>query len=234
MEKEIDLKKLFNVLLLRKWLLVSVTFLFAATGYFLSAPQDTAYYSATGKVLIKDDGKLTGTLLAMFNEPVILKEAAAKLKLKDSPETLSSQVSAVQKENSQIVYVTVTDYNKNLAIQKANAVMEAYQDNIPKVLNFNQIKILDPAKYSQEITSSPMKTIFLFTAIGLILSIGLIFLLDSLDSSIRTEHEAEQILEMAVLGSIAKANRRNAPINKKSKLNAIVRGESVAGYDESL
>jgi capsular polysaccharide biosynthesis protein len=48
------------------------------------------------------------------------------------------------------------------------------------------------------------------TLIGLIVGIGLAFLVDYLDPSVRTREEAERLLEMPVLGEIPKPKRRGA------------------------
>lgn len=230
-EKEIDLKKLVNVLLIRKWTLMMITIAFAAIGFLFSDHSNTSYYTASARILIKDDGKMTGTLLAMIKEPIVLNDAVKQLKLNETPEELSSQINVEPIGESQIVNISVTDTSPVTAAQKTNAVINAFQEDMPKLLNFNQIRILSKADDKiPPSSSSPLKTILLAGAVGLIISIGIIFLLDSLDDSIRTAQEAEKLLGIPVLGTVSKANRRNAPINKKSKLNAIVRGESVADY----
>jgi capsular polysaccharide biosynthesis protein len=48
------------------------------------------------------------------------------------------------------------------------------------------------------------------TLIGLIVGIGLAFLVDYLDPSVRTREEAERLLQMPVLGEIPKPKRRGA------------------------
>ena len=50
--------------------------------------------------------------------------------------------------------------------------------------------------------------IALRTLIGLLVGIGLAFLIDYLDPSVRTRQEAERVLELPVLGEIPRASRR--------------------------
>ncbi len=50
--------------------------------------------------------------------------------------------------------------------------------------------------------------IALRTIIGLLVGIGLAFLVDYVDPSVRTRHEAEQLLDLPVLGEIPRPSRR--------------------------
>jgi len=53
--------------------------------------------------------------------------------------------------------------------------------------------------------------IALRTVIGLIIGLGLAFLVDYLDQSVRTREEAERLLQMPVLAEIPRAARRKVP-----------------------
>jgi hypothetical protein len=48
------------------------------------------------------------------------------------------------------------------------------------------------------------------TVIGLLVGIGLAFLIDYIDPSVRTRQEAERLLDMPVLGEIPRPARRRA------------------------
>ena len=58
----------------------------------------------------------------------------------------------------------------------------------------------------------------------MVLSIGFIFLLDSLDERIKSERRIEQLLDVPVLGGISKMNRKNTK-DKFSKKNTVLLGE---------
>lgn len=68
------------------------------------------------------------------------------------------------------------------------------------------------------------KTILIAFSIGMMFSIGFIFLLDSLDERIKSERRIEQLLDVPVLGGISKMNRKNAK-EKFSKKNTVLLGE---------
>ncbi|MBS2969665.1 capsular biosynthesis protein [Metabacillus sp. KIGAM252] len=231
MEKEIDLKNLFNVIKRRVWILIAFALLFSAAGGLYSAYYTTPVYSASAKIMIRDESKFFNTLTEVMREPVIMKKVAEELKLNRSPEALASQIIVTPAGESQIVEVTVTDANPLIAAKIANSTMKHYMKEIPKLLNFNNMKIIRQATEKVEpYKESPVKKMMMGLIIGIVLSIGLIFLLDSLDDSIRSEAEAEKISGIPILGTVSKMNRKTAPHIKNKRLKLSVRGESVVSY----
>nr|WP_249292164.1 Wzz/FepE/Etk N-terminal domain-containing protein [Metabacillus flavus] len=230
-EKEIDLKNLFNVIKRRVWILIAFALLFSAAGGLYSAYYTTPVYSASAKIMIRDESKFFNTLTEVMREPVIMKKVAEELKLNRSPEALASQIIVTPAGESQIVEVTVTDANPLIAAKIANSTMKHYMKEIPKLLNFNNMKIIRQATEKVEpYKESPVKKMMMGLIIGIVLSIGLIFLLDSLDDSIRSEAEAEKISGIPILGTVSKMNRKTAPHIKNKRLKLSVRGESVVSY----
>ncbi|MDX5475446.1 MAG: capsular biosynthesis protein, partial [Bacillaceae bacterium] len=62
---------------------------------------------------------------------------------------------------------------------------------------------------------------------GVVVGIGLILLLDSLDNKIKSERQLERIMELPVLGTLSKHNYKLVAKNKGKISNATLRGEAI-------
>ncbi|MGE7880589.1 YveK family protein [Bacillus sp. NPDC094077] len=227
MNKEINLKNLFTVIWKRVWILLLFTTLTTVGGAMYSMYMKTPLYASSARVIVQANAETMNTLKAMVNEPVILEKVAVELNINRSAGALSGQISAESVQGSQIMRINVVDKDPVLAHKIANATAAVYKKEVANILNFNNVSILpeDPIqKYSMPININHFKTILIAFSIGMVLSIGFIFLLDSLDERIKSERRIEQLLDVPVLGGISKMNRKNMK-DKFSEKNTVVLGD---------
>ncbi|PEB56266.1 lipopolysaccharide biosynthesis protein [Bacillus pseudomycoides] len=224
MEKEINLKNLFSVI--RRRILVLVVFTVMATlgGAVYSIFLKTPLYASSARVIIQANTETINTLKVMVNEPAVLEKVAAELNINKSGNALSSQISAESVQGSQILKINVVDTDPVLASKIANTTATVYKQEVANILNFNNVSILPKAKdskYSAPININHINTIMIAFFVGLVLSIGLIFLLDSLDETIKSERNIEKLLDIPVLGGVSKMNKRNK-VDKYSKRETVL------------
>ncbi|PHA03072.1 lipopolysaccharide biosynthesis protein [Bacillus pseudomycoides] len=219
MEKEINIKNLFAVIRRRLWVVVVLTIIITLVGAAYSIFLKTPLYSSSARILIPANNDTINTLKVMINEPVVMEKVAAELNINRSASSLSGQISTESVEGSQIVKITAVDADPVLAAKIANTTAAVYKQEAASVLKFNDVSILSEAtatKYSVPINIDHTKTIMTAFFIGLVLSIGFIFLLDSLDDTIKSERAIEKLLDIPTLGSISKMDKRNI-VDKCSK-----------------
>ncbi|HDR8169517.1 TPA: lipopolysaccharide biosynthesis protein [Bacillus thuringiensis] len=227
MNKEINLKNLFTVIWKRVWILLLFTTLTTVGGALYSMYMKTPLYASSARVIVQANAETMNTLKAMVNEPVILEKVAAELNINRSAGALSGQISTESVQGSQIMRINVVDIDPVLAHKIANTTAAVYKKEVANILNFNNVSILpeDPfQKNYMPINVNHSKTILIAFSIGMVLSIGFIFLLDSLDERIQSERRIEQLLDVPVLGGISKMNRKNVK-DKFSEKNKALLGE---------
>lgn len=227
MNKEINLKNLFSVIWKKVWILLLFTTLTTVGGALYSIYMKTPLYASSARVIVQANAETMNTLKAMVNEPVILEKVAAELNMKRSAGALSGQISTESVQGSQIMRINVVDVDPVLAHKIANTTAAVYKQEVANILNFNNVNILpeDPVqKYSMPININHFKTILIAFTLGMVLSIGFIFLLDSLDERIKFERRIEQLLDIPVLGGISKMNKKNMK-DKFSGKNTVLLGE---------
>ncbi|AXY10766.1 lipopolysaccharide biosynthesis protein [Bacillus thuringiensis LM1212] len=234
MNKEINLKNLFNVIWKRLWILLLFTTLTTVGGAMYSMYIKTPLYASSARVIVQANAETMNTLKAMVNEPVILEKVAAELNINRSAGALSGQISTESVQGSQIMRINVVDMDPVLAHKIANTTATVYKQEVANILNFNNVSILpeDPVqKNSMPININHFKTILIAFTLGMVLSIGFIFLLDSLDERIKSERRIEQLLDVPVLGGISKVNKKNTKDQYNDK-NTVLLGEGTEWHSK--
>lgn len=226
MEKEINIKHVVAIIRRRLWIMVLFTIIVTSIGAAYTLFFKTPLYASSSRIIIPATNESMNTLKVMVNEPAVLEKVAAQLDVNRSASALSGQISAENVEGSQIVKINVVDKDPVLAAEIANTTAVVYKQEVANILNFENVSILSEAKASQHavpININHQKTIMMAFCIGLVLSIGLIFLLDSLDDTIKSERSIETLLDIPTLGSISKMNRRNTVDKYSKKISVPVR-----------
>jgi capsular polysaccharide biosynthesis protein len=185
-------------------------------------------YQSTARIIIGADSTLITTLKVIIQDTTVLDKVVNKLDLPYSPETLSNNISVGSIENSQVVTITVFDSNPVQAAILANTVAETYKEEIPSIMDFNGVRLLSDAKVNPTpINQDLNRTIMISLIGGIVIGIGLAFLLDSLNDSVRKEDEVEELLGIPVLGSVSKMKKKNMQKKIKKKTSFEHRSETL-------
>lgn len=230
--KEIQLNELLKVLKRRLLLIIFSTLFLTSTMGIYSYYTYDPLYQATSRILVKAPPDLMETLLVMMDEPIILNKVVSDLKLPYSSDVLSNKVSVGRVDGSQVINVKVIDSNPILAARIANSTTQAYTSEIPRLLDFNDFDILSKASeqsYSPPINNNLNRNILIAFIISLFLSIGFVFVLNSLDETIKSEKQIESILNSPVIGTIRKVKPKKVKGQQKKYNKVEIRGESTIG-----
>lgn len=228
-ENNIDLREMLGVLKKKFWLISLITLIITiATGvytYYYITPQ----YQATTELLVnKEDPAKQGvinqqemfdTYSGIMTSPRILKIAADKLNMKGKEKALAGKINITSVKNSQIMSITVTDTNQKQAATIANTVADTFKTEIVKIMNINNVQILteavaDPG--AAPVKPNKTQNIMIAFVVGLLVSIGLAFLLDFLDRTIKTDQDVERKLGLPVLGSITVMKEKDIKVDPLS------------------
>lgn len=176
---------------------------------------------------IQADLKLVKSYHVMITSPIILDKVISDLNLQTSYEALKNQVYVSSEPDSQIIEVMVEDNNAGAAVLKANTIASIFQKEIVGLMNVDNVSILTKATEagSIPIQPNPLKNIVIAFAVGMLGGIGLIFFIEYLDRTIKSENEVERLLNLPVLTSISVIDPDKSIYQKlfkdeKSKLKA--------------
>ena len=243
MEETISLKELFFTLKKRLSLIISMTALAVMVSGVISYFFLTPIYQVSTQLLVNqtknEDAmynynevqtnlQLINTYNVIIKSPAILDIVKEELDLDLTTSELNNKISVSSEQNSQVVNIAVQDENPTNAATIANKVAEVFQKEISAIMNVDNVTILAKASVPDNpspIKPQPLLNIAIALVVGLMLGIGLAFLLEYLDNTVKNEQDIENLLDIPVLGSITIIENQNS-ITQQSARGPRRRGES--------
>ncbi|WP_424767269.1 YveK family protein [Paenibacillus sp. sgz302251] len=226
--REINIKAIYLVIRKRLWLIALLTIVLTVLAGMYNARPESPLYSASSRLIIAASQETLGTVRVLFREPIVLNRVIEELGLESSAAQLRSQIRVDSVDGSLVTVVSVIDTDPRLAADIANTGVEVYRQVAAETLGVTGIRVLTTAEENPfPINEKGNTIVFAAFLAGLIFSIGLIFLLDSLDDSIRTEREIEELLGLTMLGQVSKMKRRDYVKQTKKQKSILARGETI-------
>lgn len=233
MEETISLKEIFTLLKKRIVMILSLIISFAAIAFIVSYFLITPTYTAKASVVVNQEENvdvsalntaiqsnisLINTYKIVMTSPVILDEVAKEMNLSLSSTELAEKLEVTSEADTQIITVTATDTSQAKAAELANTTVDVFQNEIPELMNLENVKPLSLAE-TVENPSPASPNILLNTAIAMVLGamvgIGLAFLLEYLDNTVKTEADIEKKIGIPVIGSISHMTEADLVTNKQ-------------------
>lgn len=222
MEETISLKEIFAVLKKRFLLIMACIIgagvIAAIVSYFILTP---AYEANSSFIVnqsqqdadkqynisdIQTNVELINTYNVIIKSPRILDAVIEKLNLDMTNDQLAEKIQVSSEEQSQVVTVTATDENPEQAVEMANTTVTTFQDEIPDLMNVDNVKILSEAYLGANptpVSPKPMLNLAIAIVLGAMIGVGIAFLLEYLDNTITTEEDVEKHLHTPVIGTIS-------------------------------
>ncbi|MED3960181.1 Wzz/FepE/Etk N-terminal domain-containing protein [Priestia aryabhattai] len=226
--KDINLKEYYEVIKKRIWLIIIVTIFTTLAGFFYSHQNNTTvYYQASTRVVVDVDTQKMSTLLVMVKDPIVMGKVTKQLNLEQPAEATAGQVQAASLNESQIISLSATSTDPITAVKIANTTAEVFKEEVGNILNIKGVQLLSPAKNSSPIDGNQNRTIMLALIAGIVIGLGLTFLLDSLDGRVKKDSEVEQLLGVPVIGTISNMNKQKFKSSAKIGTDVELRSETV-------
>lgn len=225
MEETISLQDIFKVLKKHFKLIALGTIIAGLASAIISFFVLTPVYQATTQVLVNQkmdktqqqmstmDIQTNLQLINTYNEIIksqaILSIVIENLDLNLSPSGLASKIAISNANDSQVLNVSVQDENYNLAVDLANEVVNVFKEEVPNLMNVDNVNVLSPAIAIEN--PSPIKpnkrvNIAIALVLGLMLGVGLAFLLEYLDTTVKTEKDIEELIGLPIIGLVSPIN----------------------------
>lgn len=222
--EEINLKDLFSFFVKKIPVVLFITSMIFALGIgytiFLKTP---LYKGNTTLILVKkqtgyEQGGITQTqndiilnqkLVTTYSEIVksrrVLNQVVKKLNLGYNSSELSKRITVSSVSDTEIIKISVSDENNKKAAQIANTIADVFKDEVMEIYKLENVSIIDNA----EIQENPyniqiMKDAIIFLVAGLVVSMGIMFVVYYFDTSIKSSEEIESKLGIPVIGNIPK------------------------------
>ncbi|MFA6809227.1 MAG: Wzz/FepE/Etk N-terminal domain-containing protein [Eubacteriales bacterium] len=223
-EQELDLLQLWEVIK-KRWKIIVVFPIIAAllSGIISFFVLDPVYQTSTTLIVgkkVSDDISNQASQLLDYNVLMANKQLAKtygaiaksrtveenvikSLKLEMTAEQLDKKITVDSVMDTEIIGISVVDKDPNLAADIANAMAKQFTDSVIDIKKVDSVSIIDKA-VPIDIPIKPNKSLNILIAfvVGLMAAVGLVFLIEFLDNTIKNEKDVEEILGLPVLGTI--------------------------------
>lgn len=246
MEETISLQDIFKVLKKRLWLIITLAILAVGISAAISFYVLTPIYQASTQILVNQKQteqqnqiqtqdiqanlQLINTYSVIIKSPVVLDKVIEMLDLDMSANTLSGKITVSNANNSQVVNISVQDEKPYMAVDIANTVAEVFQEEVQDLMNVDNVNILSKAELPKNpapVKPNKMLNIAIALVIGIMLGVGLAFLLEYLDTTVKTEKDVEELLELPILGFVSKITEPKKSKRKEKRRKKKMREEKV-------
>jgi capsular polysaccharide biosynthesis protein len=223
---EIELKDYLLILRKRIWLILAfVVVCSTASGVWSIYFLDPVYQASTKLIVNKTNEGPTGIsqldssaislnlqLIGTYKE-IIKTPAIMSVVAEEHPEfglnanQLISKVNVSSVNNTQVMTLVVEDGSYQKAASIVNAISSVFQREVPKIMSVDNISILNEASLDEN--PAPVKpnvklNIAISFVVSLMIAVGIVFLIEYLDDTLKTDKDVEQLLGLPTLTMIAK------------------------------
>lgn len=195
MEDNIGIKGYLQIIKRRSWIIFLITFIAILVSTGVSFFAVNPVYEANTTLLVdinKKPGaeivtseqlsvseKLAVTYGEIIKSKSVLNKVEDSLDLKCGYEELLDKVNVSSINKTQIISVSVQDTNPKRATDIANAIPTAFQQEVKRITQANDVKVIDKAVVPNQPIKPNKATIIAISAIlGIMISLFIIFLLE--------------------------------------------------------
>ncbi|MGN7938763.1 Wzz/FepE/Etk N-terminal domain-containing protein [Virgibacillus sp. 6R] len=245
MEETISLKDLFLTLKKRLSLIIIIAAIATATSGIVSYFLLTPIYQSSTQILVNQakseqqtytnsdvqaNVQLVNTYNVIIKSPAILDKVIEKEKLDITVGELNELVTVSSEQNSQVVNIAVQNEDPQRAANIANSIASTFKQEITTIMNVDNVSILTQAELGEKqspIKPKPVMNMAIALVVGLMAGVGLVFLLEYLDNTLKSEQDIENQLGLPVLGAITTINlEEEAKAGSNMSTTVGTRGES--------
>lgn len=190
-------------------LIAVITFLF--TGYKIYS-YHPVYESYVTFVVTKDNSAAADSVLSarIANTfPYVLKNGGLENQIRKEiglvgEAKFPAMLTASYMEDTNLLTITATSSNESQGQQIINAVIQYLPEYLTEVVGNTQMTVIDKTGLSDGASNhlNILKTVFEGIAIGIVLTLGILFLLAYNDSTIRRYDDLKKYLNVTCLGSV--------------------------------
>ncbi|WEK54924.1 MAG: Wzz/FepE/Etk N-terminal domain-containing protein [Candidatus Cohnella colombiensis] len=215
----------------RLWLILLIVGIATTVAAVYSEREYVPIYGATTKLIVsktQNQDQLINTYKEIIKTPAIMNKVVQKYpELDISAKELITDVDIYALSGTQVMSIYISDYSYVRAARIVNAVSNVFQTEIPLLIDAEQIKVLNEADefepYPVPLNAKNNQAAIVSFVISMLFGVGVAFLLEFLDDTLKTEEDIQQMFDCSTLATIAKTK------NKKYKRSTVKKQQKKAG-----
>ena len=150
--------------------------------------------------------KLVSTYRQIFKSRLVVSQVIDKLNLDYTVDDLSKRIKVDSVDDTEILKITVTDSDPELAAKIANTLANVFDKEVTKIYNIKNVSIIDSA----EIVENPsnihtLKDVLIAAVIGFAISSAIVFVIFYFDDIVRDTDSIENEVNLPILAKVYKS-----------------------------
>ncbi|HYF83397.1 MAG TPA: Wzz/FepE/Etk N-terminal domain-containing protein [Clostridia bacterium] len=182
----------------------------ATTSLILGKPND---YSSNPQLQYNDVllyQKLVKTYGEIAKSRTVSEKVIDAMKLNITAEQLQAKITVTPVGDTELIRVKVVDNSPEMAANIANKLAEVFKSQVVQIMRVENVQVVDTAKIPDSpIKPRPTMNIAIAFMVALMGGVGLTFLMEYLDHTIKTPQDVEKYLELPIIGVIPDAANMN-------------------------
>ena len=151
--------------------------------------------------------KLVETYTRIIKSKLVLDQVISETGITYTAEELGQNVAVEAYENTEMLKISVTDSDPELAASIANSIAQVFSGEVAKIYQMNNISVIDIAQVPEEVSNNTLtRDIFIALFISIFGSIGVIFIIYYFDDSIKLTDDLEEEIGMPVIAKVFKSD----------------------------
>ncbi|MGI6124000.1 MAG: YveK family protein [Acetivibrionales bacterium] len=215
---EYSIKDIFNILIRRWWVLVGCMLIFGLTIAIWTVYYVTPMYEAYSTIYVgknSDDFGLTTTDLyigesVIYDYQEIVKSRIVATAVLEAlgyddvnPNYLAKSINAAQKPNTHVIQISLRNPDPETAMILVNMVAEVFKEKVTDIMQVDNVQIIDKAEMPlYPVSPNKKMNISVGIFIGLCVGVGVLFLIEFFNDSVRTPEDIKKHINLPVIGTI--------------------------------
>ena len=232
---ELNLKDIFNMFWTKKFEIILIIAIAIVIGFIYSYVLLKPEYKSTTSILLAksntaqaDDGTITSSeitlnqnLVATYSDLIktekVLTQVINNLQINKTVEELQKNIQVSAKDDTEIIKISVTDADSEMARRIANEAAQVFITQIAQeYYNMDNVYVVDEARAeSVPYNINHTKDLVIFVAAGFVIACIYVLIANMLDTTVKSKEDIEKKLGLTVLTSIPVCDFKKAKGGKK-------------------
>ena len=217
-EYEIDLRDIFNVLK-KRWLMICsitatsviiagvISFFILSPVYESSSTLLVSYKQNQESIMTYNDLTMSQKLVNTYSEIIksrSISEAVIKqLNLDLTAEELSKKITVSKVNDTEIIRIKVSDTNPETATLLTNTIADVFKKEIKNIMEIDNVSTIGTAQVPEcPVKPNKIMNMAIAGVFGMMVSVGLAFILEFLDRTLKIPTDVERQLGLPLIGAI--------------------------------
>ena len=219
MREEMELRDIFQIIQKRLGIIAVITIVAVAISAIVSIFLLDEIYETSTTLMVANtrnnqsdsieyntllvNQKLVKTYSVIAKSDRVLDRVIEKLGIDMKPSELKDKITVASEGETEIIRITVEDTDPGFAMDLASLLARVFMEQVVSIMKLDTVLVIDVAKIPEKpVKPRPLLNTAIAGVLGVMLGIGVVFLVEYLDNTIKTPEDIERYIGLPVIGII--------------------------------